>query len=681
MHHGPKLYGNTLSLLVLVTLLLAACGGSGPVAREELPAEDTSPATTEDTAEDTDTDATDEDEQGTAETDAESAEVEATDEMTDTAATASESASGSFTTPHPILSTHEVRQAIAYCTNRPELIQSVYPFLSEEEQAQLLMDTFIPKGHWAEATENITAYPFDPEQGSALLEEAGWTLEEGETVRTNAAGDRLELGFLSTDAQFRQTWAAVFEQQLLENCGMQIIRDHSPGTYVFGSDSGLARREYELAAYAWVGSVDPKGGTLYACNQIPRPENNWEGQNTMGWCNERASEAILAANNTLDREERKRQYAIVQEEFTNDMVSLPLFNRVNTEAASTNLVNFKSNPTENYTSNAYEWELADGGDEVVLGFSQEPSTLFYRTEATDNIGNIMNLIKSLDATGYSYDYQPVALQQLPTIENGGAVLEEVEVSEGTIVWSADGEPVELAPGVKVRDAAGDLVTYEGGTLTMPQLSVTFEYVDGLTWEDGTPVTQADFELTERINCDEAIGAVTYLVCDSRERIDFTSDTSYTIIYRPGALWPEYSVYNVNSYGLYAAHHETSDGRTLAEVPASEWPSLPEIVERPLSNGPYRIVEWQKGQRIVLEANPYFYKGEPAIKKLTIVFFSDTNQAVSQLLSGTIDALGSETLGAGPEVETVLQAAEEGRIQAYALASPTWEHVDMNIFLR
>jgi ABC-type transport system substrate-binding protein len=85
--------------------------------------------------------------------------------------------------------------------------------------------------------------------------------------------------------------------------------------------------------------------------------------------------------------------------------------------------------------------------------------------------------------------------------------------------------------------------------------------------------------------------------------------------------------------------------------------------------------------MILEANPYFYKGEPAVKKLTIVFFADTNQAVSQLLSGTIDALGSETLGAGPELETVLQAAEEGRIQAYALASPTWEHVDMNIYVR
>ena len=49
----------------------------------------------------------------------------------------------SFSTPHPILSDVRVRQAIAYCTNRPELIASVYPWLPEEKQSELLMDEMI----------------------------------------------------------------------------------------------------------------------------------------------------------------------------------------------------------------------------------------------------------------------------------------------------------------------------------------------------------------------------------------------------------------------------------------------------------------------------------------------------------------------------------------------------------
>lgn len=189
---------------------------------------------------------------------------------------------GQWRTPHPILSKLEVRQAIAYCTNRRDLIESVYPFLEDDEKDALLMNTFLPQGHWALAPDDkITVYEFDPEKGKTLLEEAGWTAENDGTVRFNEAGEPLTLKFTTTSAAFRQTWAAVLEQQLLENCGIQIIRTHAPGSWWFGNTTGLQRRDFELGAFAWVGQADPGGTTLYACNQIPLPDNNWEGQNYM----------------------------------------------------------------------------------------------------------------------------------------------------------------------------------------------------------------------------------------------------------------------------------------------------------------------------------------------------------------------------------------------------------------
>ena len=109
--------------------------------------------------------------------------------------------------------------------------------------------------------------------------------------------------FTTTTAQFRQTWAAVVEQNLAD-CGIQLLRQHVPASWWFGDTTGLARRDFELGAYAWVGQTDPKGRTLYACNQIPLPSNNWEGQNYMGWCNQAANDAIVKANNTLIRDER-----------------------------------------------------------------------------------------------------------------------------------------------------------------------------------------------------------------------------------------------------------------------------------------------------------------------------------------------------------------------------------------
>ena len=595
--------------------------------------------------------------------------------VVETVVVTEEVAAEQYTTPHPILSDLRVRQAIAYCTNRPELIASVYPFLTPEQQQNLLMDTFLPKAHWAAAKENITVYPFDPEKGKALLEEAGWT---GEPIRRNANGEPLSLSFTTTNAQFRQTWSAVFIRQMAA-CGIQIIPTYAPASWWFGSSTGLSRRDFELGAFAWVGQADPGGQTLYSCNQIPLPSNNWEGQNYMGWCNEKASRAIIAANNTLDRAERIRQYAIVQEEFTKDMVSLPLFNRLEAYAASNRLVNFKPNPTEYYTANADEWELTNGGDTLVLGFTQEPQTMWSLIESAAVQRVAVNLLGVPASTTYDYDYQAVGLDGLSTIESGRATNVDVEVKEGDIVWNTDGEAVPLAPGVEIVNAAGETITYEGGTVTMKQLTVTDKWISGITWEDGEPLKKADFELAYKINCDPESGAVSLTYCNSIAKVDFTSDTEYTVTFHPGVQWPTY--FAGAGLGAYPSHQVLSDGRRLADVPAAEWQTLPEIIERPLSNGPYVLKEWVKGQSMTFEANPNYYKGEVKIKTVIIKFIADTNQAVAQLLTGEVDVLGSETLGAGAEVQTVIEAGNRGEIQAFVVASPTWEHIDMNLFTK
>lgn len=651
----------TFALLALILPILAACGGA-PAATE--PVRET--VVVVQTAEPIVVTATPDPDQITEPTEE--------DEASEPSEPAAPVASGAFSTPHPILSDVRVRQAIAYCSNRPELIESVYPFLSDEQKEELLMDTFLPQGHWAQATENITTYPFDPEMGAELLEEAGWT---GEPVRANEDGNVLALNFTTTNAQFRQTWGAVFIQQMAA-CGIQVIPTYAPGSWWFGSTTGLARRDFELGAFAWVGQTDPAGRTIYACSQIPGPDNNWEGQNYKGWCNERASIAITAANNTLDRDERIRQYAIVQEEFTQDMVSLPLFNRLEAYAASNNLVNFRADPTEYYTANAFEWELSDGGDTVVIGLTQEPATVWTLIESSA-VQRVVSFLLGVPATtSYTYDFQPFGLTQLSTIENGAAVNEDVEVSEGDIVWNTDGEAVELAPGVEVVTADGDTVVYESGTLTMKQLSVTDTWVEGLTWEDGEPVKQADFELAYKIDCDPDSGAVTLAVCRSIADVEFLSDTSYTVTFHPGVQWPTYFS-GLLTY--YPSHLVLSDGRNLADVPASEWSSLPEVVESPLSSGPYTIESWDKGQRMTFRANPNYFKGEPPVPTIIIQFVADTNQAVAQLLTGELDVLGSETLGAGTEVEMVIEAGEAGTIQTFVVPSSTWEHVDMNLHQR
>lgn len=591
----------------------------------------------------------------------------------------------SFTTPHPILGDVRVRQAIAYCTNREELINSVYPWLPEEERANLIMHTSIPRISWAAYYgDEVQKYDFDPEKGAALLDEAGWTLPEGDTQRYNEAGDPLTLKFTTTSAEFRKTWGAVFTQQMA-NCGIQILPLYTPGSWWFGSNSGLRHRDFELGAYAWVGESDPKGQTLYACNQIPLPTNGWAGQNYMGWCNQTASDAINAANNSLVREERQEQYKIFQIEFAKDMVSLPVFQRAEGNAATKDLINFKPSATEYYTWNYYEWERADGGDTLVLALSQEPSSMWSIIESSAVQRTVAWLVFDYGSLGAAsqvdYDFQE-RLFKLSTVESGLSVINEVEVKEGDPVvdfsgtpTDADGNLLTLVPGLKVKQSDGTDVEFTGGTVKMNQLVVTYQTAEGLTWSDGTPVSKADFELAYKIDCDPAIGAVDYSICQSIQSVDFTSDSEYVVTYKPGYMA---ALSFLAPIGMYPAHQVLSDGRVLADVPSTEWSSLPEIAETPMGVGGYVITNWEKGVKMELEENPYYYKGPLKIKKIVVVFVPDTQQAVAQLLTGDVDVVGSETLGAGPEVQTVLD--NQDKLQVLIEASATWEHIDMNLFI-
>jgi ABC-type transport system substrate-binding protein len=171
--------------------------------------------------------------------------------------------------------------------------------------------------------------------------------------------------------------------------------------------------------------------------------------------------------------------------------------------------------------------------------------------------------------------------------------------------------------------------------------------------------------------------VDYSTCQSIANVDFTGDTEYTVTYKPGYAAPLY--FSFNGFGPYPSHQVLSDGRKLADVPTEEWSGLKEIAETPLGFGPYILKSWEKGVKMEFEANPYYYKGEVKIKHITELFIQDTQQAVAQLLTGDVDAIGSETLGAGAEVQTVLDAEKAGKpIKVLIEPSATWEHIDMNL---
>jgi ABC-type transport system substrate-binding protein len=539
------------------------------------------------------------------------------------------------------------------------------------------MNTFIPTKHWAYAGDaNITLYPFDATKGASVLDAAGWKVASGDTYRTDKDGNSLSMRLTTTNAAFRQTWVAVWVSQM-KACGIEIVPLFAPASWWFGSSTGLNRRDFQLGAYAWVGQADPSGQTLYACNQIPTAENNWAGQNYMGWCNQKASDAITAANNTLIRADRITAYTTVQAEFTKDIPTIPLFQRADVYAYNAKLTGFapKVNGDGFYTYNIQDWTLP-GKDTIVFGTIQEPDTLFTLVSNAQTERIVATDLEGLLYTSENFDYQPDQQSAMATIESGAAKNNDYVVKDGDKIMDANGNPADAKAGIKVLDNTGATVDYKTG-ITMKQLVVTYKFISGMKYSDGSPVTKADWQLGYQETCDRTSGAISYITCDQTAKVDFTDDTTYTVTWKPGY---QGATYFLAPYGFYESQLKLSDGRLLKDVPAKDWQGLKELSEMGLESnvGPYMVKEWVKGQKITLVPNPNFYGGAPKTKNVVISIITSEN-AEAQLLGGQVDVLDSLTITAIDK--TLADAATKGTIKTLVSPQATWEHIDINMFLR
>jgi len=63
-----------------------------------------------------------------------------------------------------------------------------------------------------------------------------------------------------------------------------------------------------------------------------------------------------------------------------------------------------------------------------------------------------------------------------------------------------------------------------------------------------------------------------------------------------------------------------------------------FAKNPVGTGPFKFVEWRKGERTTIEANEQYWKGAPAIKTIVFRVIPETATQIAELLSGGVDIL-------------------------------------------
>ncbi len=251
-----------------------------------------------------------------------------------------------FNLKNPVLADVNVRRALAYATNRDEVINKIYhgsATIAETDQHPALS--------WA-YTNDIQHYPYDPEKAKQILENAGWKAgPDGVRVKN---GQRLEFTYSTqTEATAGRAAQALIQRQW-RDIGVQAdVKNYSTAQMFQNGTSGvLEGGHYDVAAYSWVAAADPDDSALYS---------SWNfgptGQNTMFWKNDKVDAAERAALSSVDQAKRKPQYAIIQQQMALDVPTIILNFRKDAYVYNSDLQGFTPSPVISPYWNSWEYSI------------------------------------------------------------------------------------------------------------------------------------------------------------------------------------------------------------------------------------------------------------------------------------------------------------------------------------
>lgn len=219
----------------------------------------------------------------------------------------------------------------------------------------------------------------------------------------------------------------------------------------------------------------------------------------------------------------------------------------------------------------------------------------------------------------------MAVVLLAGCQSGGApeqaVPEQAGEEKDSVVIAMGPTSSRRRGSIRPADGAPESMSMEPliqSTLTVTNTDLTIGYdlatgytvsEDGLTWTvtirddvsftDGEPLTAGDVAFT--YNTVKAASSVNdFTMLDYAEAADDT--TAVFHMNRPFSIWP----YTMAVVGIVPEH--AYDSETYGS--------------NPIGSGRYILKQWDRGQQVILEANPDYYGEAPRMQRVTILFMEE-----------------------------------------------------------
>ncbi|GAC1419154.1 MAG: hypothetical protein NVSMB64_28620 [Candidatus Velthaea sp.] len=171
-------------------------------------------------------------------------------------------------------------------------------------------------------------------------------------------------------------------------------------------------------------------------------------------------------------------------------------------------------------------------------------------------------------------------------------------------------------------------TVANGDLSKDGRVITYRLRRNVKWHDGQPVTARDVLFT--------LGAINNPKNPIRSREGYDRILravrldDYTVRITLRAAWAP-AVATIFSYGTAPQY----------VLPAHVLGYAPNLAENafgsmPIGNGPYHLVSWKRGEKLVYEANQLYWRGVPQVARLDVHIVPDPGTNLTLLRSDAID---------------------------------------------
>jgi len=171
-------------------------------------------------------------------------------------------------------------------------------------------------------------------------------------------------------------------------------------------------------------------------------------------------------------------------------------------------------------------------------------------------------------------------------------------------------------------------TVENGGLSRDGRTITYTLRRGVRWQDGIAVTAHDVVWTLHAILDDRNPVRSRAGYDRVANAEALNDRTVRVTLKDP--WAP-AVATLFSYG-------TAPQYVLPAHLLEKEPNLATsaFASHPVGNGPYRLVSWTRGDHLVYEANPSYWRGSPKVARLDIRIVPDPGTNFTLLQSGGLD---------------------------------------------